>query len=130
MADATMTPRGKTVLRSLNRRERQILSLLCGGLSNRVIAQRVGLQEQVIKNYLRQVFKKAGVKNRQQLVVFSWQSGIVMCPCAARARFLKSTESADLTQQPVKVDARTTSSPQALVDRTESLQDSISNPAP
>jgi DNA-binding NarL/FixJ family response regulator len=84
-----MTPRGRTVLRALTRREKQILPLVCAGHSNKQVADRVQLAEQVIKNYLRCVFRKVGVRNRHELVVFCWQSGVVACPCEARRQFLE-----------------------------------------
>jgi DNA-binding CsgD family transcriptional regulator len=107
MAKALMTPRGQFILRMLTRREREILPLVCAGFSNRKIAERTLLGDQVVKNYLRGIFKKAGVENRHELVVFAWKHGVVTCPCQARRQFI--------AQQQVKVDARTTPSPQPLL---------------
>lgn len=90
MCNVPMTPRGKSVLRLLNRREKQVLVQLCTGLGNRQIAARIGTTEQCIKNTLGAILKKAGAENRQQLVIFAWSAGIVTCPCEARRQFLST----------------------------------------
>jgi DNA-binding CsgD family transcriptional regulator len=83
----TMTPRGQFILRLLTRREREILPLVCAGFSNRKIGERILIGDQVVKNYLRGLFKKVGVESRHELVVFAWKHGIVACPCQARSQF-------------------------------------------
>ena len=88
MVDA-ITPRGKIILRLLSRREREILPLVCAGLSNRRIGERLLLVDQVVKNYLRGLFKKVGVASRHELMTFAWRHGLVApCPCQARSEFL------------------------------------------
>jgi DNA-binding CsgD family transcriptional regulator len=76
------------VLRLLTRREREVLVLVCAGYSNRKIGERVLIVDQAVKNRLRYIYKKAGVKNRHELVVFCWQHGIVQCPCQSRRVFI------------------------------------------
>jgi DNA-binding NarL/FixJ family response regulator len=95
---ATMTPRGQFILRLMTRREREILPLICAGFSNKKIGERIQITDQVVKNYLRGIFKKAGVKSRHELVVFAWKHGVVACPCQARRHFI-SQQPAELLHQ-------------------------------
>lgn len=50
-------------------REREIIALLRCGMSNRDIANDLGLAEQTVKNYLVVMCEKAGVRNRTQLAL-------------------------------------------------------------
>lgn len=53
----------------LTRRERQLAAAIKLGCTNREIAERLGLTEQTVRNYLSVVFQKFGVKSRTQLAV-------------------------------------------------------------
>ena len=53
---------------SLTRREEQILGLLAEGLSNRQMAERLGLRPQTVKNHVRRVFEKLDVHSRLELI--------------------------------------------------------------
>jgi len=50
-------------------REAAVVRLAIEGLSNREIAQQLGLTEHTVKNYLFRVFDKLGVSNRVELVL-------------------------------------------------------------
>ena len=50
----------------LTERERQVMALLADGLSNRQIADRVGLAEKTVKNYVSAVLGKLGLQSRTQ----------------------------------------------------------------
>ncbi len=52
-------------------RELQIVALVCEGLKNKQIALRLGTKEQVVKNYLRSIYSKAGVSDRLELALFT-----------------------------------------------------------
>jgi len=60
----------------LTRREKEILTHLVGGASNRKIAEGLGLTEITIKSHLRNVFRKIGATNRTQAVTFALNEGI------------------------------------------------------
>ncbi len=49
---------------SLGQQERRILDLICEGLSNRQIAERVFLAEKTVKNYISGMLRKLGVSSR------------------------------------------------------------------
>jgi two-component system, NarL family, nitrate/nitrite response regulator NarL len=52
----------------LSKREMEIVQSLAEGLTNREIAQRLGLSQHTIKNYLFRVFEKTGASNRIELL--------------------------------------------------------------
>ena len=53
----------------LTPRQSQIVRILGSGATNREIADRLGLQEQTIKNQLSLIYGKLGVRNRLELAV-------------------------------------------------------------
>ena len=52
----------------LTKREQQVLQGVVDGLTNKTIAGQVGISEGATKSILREVFRKAGVRTRSQLV--------------------------------------------------------------
>ena len=58
----------------LTEREREVVDLLCQGLSNASIAQRLWLTEKTVKNHLNHIFAKLGVRSRTEAIV-RWTSG-------------------------------------------------------
>ncbi|MCC4248298.1 response regulator [Microbacterium testaceum] len=57
-------------LGSLGLRERQVLSLIADGLTNRQIGERLGLAEKTIKNYVSSLLMKLGMESRTQAAIF------------------------------------------------------------
>ena len=53
----------------LTERERGVLDLLSEGLSNRAIAERLGISERTVKAHVSNLFDKHGVMNRTELVM-------------------------------------------------------------
>lgn len=54
--------------RVLSRRERQLLTLLHDGLSNKEIAARLNLAEQTVKNHVHRILRKVGAPDRLAVV--------------------------------------------------------------
>ena len=52
----------------LSRREAQCVELLCHGLSNREIAERLGLAETTITMHIRRARERLGARTREQAV--------------------------------------------------------------
>ena len=57
------------MIRPLTGRQQQIMDAVLDGASNRVIAQRLGLREQTVKNQLTRIYRKLGIAGRVQLAV-------------------------------------------------------------
>lgn len=53
----------------LTEREREISDLVADGLSNKVIAARLGISERTVKAHLNAVFRKTGLSSRTQLAL-------------------------------------------------------------
>ena len=57
-------------LACLSHQERRTLVLLADGLTNREIAQRLGLAEKTVKNYVSNLLTKLGMQRRSQAAIF------------------------------------------------------------
>lgn len=61
----------------LSRREQEVVRCVAEGMSNREIAQRLGLTEHTVKNYLFRIFDKLGVSKRVEVVLYAYSLGNV-----------------------------------------------------
>ena len=59
----------------LTPREEQVVALVADGLSNREIAQELGLSEHTVKKYLFRIFDKLGISSRVELVLYAFSHG-------------------------------------------------------
>lgn len=62
-------------LAQLTVRERQIVNLVCKGLSNKAIAQQVGTAQGTVKIHLNNIFRKLGLSNRTSLAALAFTLG-------------------------------------------------------
>jgi DNA-binding NarL/FixJ family response regulator len=62
---------GARVRDRLTQKEIKIVALIVQGYKNKEIANQLGTTEQVIKNYLRNVYDKTGVSDRLELALFT-----------------------------------------------------------
>jgi two-component system nitrate/nitrite response regulator NarL len=62
---------------SLSERQREVISLVVNGMTNREIASTLIITENTVKVHLRNILGKLDVRNRQQLAAFAAQSGLV-----------------------------------------------------
>lgn len=73
------TPKIKAVDRKgmnlLTKREAEVVSCLAEGMTNREIAERIGLSQHTVKNYLFRIFDKLGVSNRIELLFMTLSQG-------------------------------------------------------
>jgi len=63
---------GATLLTS---REEQVVALVTDGLSNRNVANELGLSEHTVKKYLFRIFEKLGISSRVELVLYAFHHG-------------------------------------------------------
>lgn len=60
----------------LTNREREVLTMVVAGQSNKEIAQQCGISEETIKHHLTRIFVKAGATNRLELTMKATQHGL------------------------------------------------------
>lgn len=61
----------------LSRRQNQLLLMLDRGLSNREIAEQLGISEHTVKVHLWRLFKRLGVKSRTQTLHYARANGLL-----------------------------------------------------
>ncbi|WP_328912998.1 MULTISPECIES: response regulator transcription factor [unclassified Streptomyces] len=78
-------PRTVPGLDTLTVREREVLVEVAGGLSNALIAERLGVSPLTVKTHINHTMAKLGAHDRAQLVVAAYESGLVRPRPAAPA---------------------------------------------
>jgi two-component system, NarL family, response regulator DegU len=64
-------------LEILSSREKELIPLICQGMSNKQIAQKLYLSVRTIENHLSNIFKKLNASSRTEVAVYSLQNGWV-----------------------------------------------------
>jgi DNA-binding NarL/FixJ family response regulator len=64
-------------LSNLTRREFEILSLLSHGVSNKEIAERLGVSLFTVRNHLQNALPKLGAHNKAQAISFAFTNGVL-----------------------------------------------------
>ena len=67
----------KEKLKSLTRREVEILAQVASGMFNKEIANNLGISERTVKNHISNIFKKIDVSDRTQAAVFAIRNNII-----------------------------------------------------
>jgi DNA-binding NarL/FixJ family response regulator len=70
-------PAATTALDALTEREREVLTLVAGGLTNDEIAGRLVLSPATARTHVSRIITKLGARDRAQLVVLAYESGLV-----------------------------------------------------
>jgi two-component system nitrate/nitrite response regulator NarL len=69
-----------TSTEKLSAREGQVLALVVNGYSNQEIADKLGIAHNTVKNHLRNILAKLGVRNRAQAAAYAVSHGLVSLP--------------------------------------------------
>jgi DNA-binding NarL/FixJ family response regulator len=64
----------------LSPRESQVVALVVNGYSNQEIADELGIAHNTVKNHLRSILAKLGVRNRAQAAAYAVSRGLVRLP--------------------------------------------------
>ncbi|MBE6083553.1 MULTISPECIES: response regulator [Tissierellales] len=63
-------------IKSLTRREYEVLTLLAEGINNKEIADKLYISEKTVKNHVSNIFKKIKVNDRIQAAIFAYKNNI------------------------------------------------------
>lgn len=63
-------------LEGISPREREVFALLLDGLPNKLIAHRLGISEKTVKTHLTNIFRRIGVADRLQAVLWAERQGL------------------------------------------------------
>jgi DNA-binding NarL/FixJ family response regulator len=85
---------GARVRDRLTPKELKIVALIVQGFKNKEIAALLGTTEQVVKNYLRNVYDKIGVSDRLELALFTIHHRILAEAAAASAASMRAVQAA------------------------------------
>lgn len=69
-----------TKIASLTDREREVIALICEGLQNRSVGERLSITETTVRHHLTSIFAKLGVDNRLELVIYAYRNGLAQLP--------------------------------------------------
>jgi DNA-binding NarL/FixJ family response regulator len=71
-----LEPLGDPALAALTAREFEILQMIADGLSNLQIAQKLVISEYTVKTHISNLFRKIGVNDRVQAIIFALDRGL------------------------------------------------------
>ncbi len=78
LAPAVTASRSGALAEPLTERERQVLAMLAGGLSNRRIAERLAISDNTVKAHVAAILAKLGATSRTEAVTAAIRLGLVM----------------------------------------------------
>ncbi len=64
----------------LSPRERQVLNCLVEGMSNKMIARKLGVTETTVKLHVKNILRKINVRNRTQAAIWAIENRLIGSP--------------------------------------------------
>lgn len=64
----------------LTAREHTVIALVCEGLQNKQIAERLAISEKTVQHHLTSIFAKLDLSNRLELVIYAYRHGLAVLP--------------------------------------------------
>ncbi len=74
--EADVSRNGATMLDDLTPRETEVLNGIAHGLSNREVAELLGISEKTVRNHLTMVFCKLGITSRAKVIIAARDAGL------------------------------------------------------
>jgi two-component system, NarL family, nitrate/nitrite response regulator NarL len=65
---------------TLTEREREVIGLVCQGLKNKQVAERLFISDTTVRHHLTSIFSKLDVSDRLELVIYSYRFGLAEPP--------------------------------------------------
>lgn len=65
------------LLAELTDREREVLELICRGLSNQELAEQLFIADNTVKTHIKRILAKLGARDRAQAIVIAYESGLI-----------------------------------------------------
>lgn len=65
---------------ALTERERAVIGLICEGLQNKVIAERLAISDTTVRHHLTSIFGKLELENRLELVIYAYRNRLARVP--------------------------------------------------
>ena len=72
-----MPPISADLLSPLTQREGHVLQQMAGGLTNKQIAEAIGISYETVKEHVKHLFRKIGVSDRTRAAVWAVRKGLV-----------------------------------------------------
>jgi ATP/maltotriose-dependent transcriptional regulator MalT len=66
------------MLSKLPGREKEVIKVIAGGLSNREISDKLFISESTVENHIHNIYEKLGLTNRAQAVAHAYQTRMVL----------------------------------------------------
>ncbi len=80
LGEEKMSDRDAAKIGMLSRREREIVTVLCEGLNNKEIADRLFISEATVRNHLTSILAKLELSDRLELAVYCYRHGLAKLP--------------------------------------------------